>query len=435
MTLTPMRAIVRKDLQIFFSDRRAVIMAFAMPIAIGSFFGFLFTGPRPGGEVAKIPVLLVDEDSSTISKSIASGMAADKNLSSRMVSVDQARDSVRRGTATVAIVVPKGFGDAAGRAFFRGTNKPQLDFLYDPSHSMELAMVRGLMTQHVMESVSQEMFGGQRGQQLIDETLGQLDSSPSPTMSTDDKASLRDLLTAVRRFNRLTVNSGGSVAAGGGGISMPYDVHEEAVTASQNTSYNGFAHSFAGMGMQFMLFAAINMGIEILLERQRGLWKRLRSAPVSKLTLLGSKIASGTVIGSLVLLASFAFAILVWGVRIEGSIAGFIGVAIASALMAASYGLLIASLGKTPNAARGVSVFATLIMVMLGGAWVPTFIFPGWLQRVTVIVPTRWAIDGFDAMTWRGFGFSAAVMPMLVLLGFSLAFAVIAVSRFRWEEA
>ena len=26
-------------------------------------------------------------------------------------------------------------------------------------------------------------------------------------------------------------------------------------------------------------------------------------------------------------------------------------------------------------------------VVMLGGAWVPTFVFPKWLQNVTVIVP------------------------------------------------
>ena len=59
------------------------------------------------------------------------------------------------------------------------------------------------------------------------------------------------------------------------------------------------------MGIQFLLFAAINLGVEVLAERQRGLWKRLRSAPLSRATLLGGKLASVTVIGSLVLFVSF----------------------------------------------------------------------------------------------------------------------------------
>jgi len=75
-----------------------------------------------------------------------------------------------------------------------------------------------------------------------------------------------------------------------------------------------------------------------------------------------------------------------------------------------------------------------LMMVMLGGAWVPTFIFPAWLQQLTMIVPVRWAVDGLDAMTWRGIGLSGAVVPTLVLLGFAAAFAALAAARFRWEE-
>jgi ABC-2 type transport system permease protein len=67
-------------------------------------------------------------------------------------------------------------------------------------------------------------------------------------------------------------------------------------------------------------------------------------------------------------------------------------------------------------------------MVMLGGAWVPSFIFPAWLQRITVVIPARWAVDGFDAMTWRGLPFESAVMPTIVLLGFAVLFATLTVS-------
>jgi len=432
MSLTPVLAMIRKDLRIFFGDRRAVIMAFAMPIAIASFFGMLFSG-RPSTDDVRIPILIANQDASEISKSIVDDVKADRHLVVSMVPADEARRNVLIGDASVGVVIPPGFGDAAGRAFFRGTDKPQLEFLYDPSHNMELAMVRGVMTQHVMEAVSREMFSGLRGRQLIDDTLDQIDSSSMPG---DQKKSLREMLMSIQRFNNLRAHAGISSGRGGNsaGISMPFEMHEQAMTAAPNARYNGFAHAFAGFGLQFMLFSAINMGIEVLVERQRGLWKRLRSAPVSKLTLLGSKICSGTVIGTMVLLFSFVFAMIVWGVRIQGSVAGFLGVAIASALMAAAYGLLIAALGKTPNAARGASAFATLIMVMLGGAWVPTFMFPAWLRRVTLIVPTRWAVDGFDAMTWRGLGATAAIVPMIVLLGFALAFSALAVSRFRWEE-
>jgi ABC-2 type transport system permease protein len=109
-------------------------------------------------------------------------------------------------------------------------------------------------------------------------------------------------------------------------------------------------------------------------------------------------------------------------------------VALACSLMAATFGLLVAALGRTPGTARGVSTLAVLVMVMLGGAWIPTFLFPKWVQTITVVVPARWAVDGLDATTWRGLGLSSAVMPTLALLGFAAAFALITVNRFRWEE-
>jgi ABC-2 type transport system permease protein len=156
---------------------------------------------------------------------------------------------------------------------------------------------------------------------------------------------------------------------------------------------------------------------------------------VSRTTLLAGKIVSGALISLLILGACFAFAIAVFGVRIDGSVFGFAAVSVACALMASTFGVLVAALGNTPATARGVTTLAVLMMVMLGGAWVPTFIFPAWLQRLTIVVPVRWAVDGLDAMTWRGIGPVGAVVPTLVLLGFAAVFALVAMARFRWDEA
>ena len=428
--LVPILAMVRKDLRLFFSDRRAVIMSFALPIAIASFFGAIFPGPNRNAEPARIAVTVVDEDGSAISAALVAGARSDANLAVTTATAAEARARVRRGASSVAIVIPAGFGDQAGRALFGGGDKPQVDVLYDPSHTAEVAMVRGIVTEHAMQAVSRAMFSGESGRRIVGETLERLDAS---TMPEEQWRRLRSVLTATREFlaERERSGAGGPTA----GLTLPYTVRAEAVTAGAGVAYNGYAHAFAGMGVQFLLFATANLGIELLLERQRGLWKRLRSAPVSRYALLAGKAASGTVIALMTLLVSFGFAMLVFGVRISGSVLGFLCVAVACSLMAATFGVLVAAVGRTPATARGVTTFAVLLMVMLGGAWVPTFVFPAWLQRLTVVVPARWAVDGLDAMTWRGLALSAAVVPTLVLLGFAALFAVLALTRFRWEEA
>jgi ABC-2 type transport system permease protein len=433
MAMIPLLAMIRKDLQLFFSDRRSVLVSFVVPIAIASFFGAIFNGPSRNSEPARIAVAIVDQDGSTISKSIVAGAQADKNLNVSIVDADEARDAVRRGKTAVGIIVPTGFGAAAGTAFFGSGEKPELEMLYDPSRNAELAMVRGVMTQHVMEAVSKEMFGGAQGRKYIDAALPQIEASK--TMNAQQKQLLVQMLRSVQEFYSRSDAPGTQADAQPRGITMPYTVKEQAMTSGTNVAYNGYAHSFAGMAIQFLLFATANLGVEMLLERQRGLWRRLRSAPISRLALLTAKVASGAIVSLMILGVSFAFAMIVFRVRIEGGVAGFIGVSIACALMASTFGVLVAALGNSPATARGVTTLAVLMMVMLGGAWVPTFVFPAWLQQFTLVVPVRWAVDGLDAMTWRGIGSSGAVSAILALLGFAALFGIVAAMRFRWDEA
>lgn len=205
------------------------------------------------------------------------------------------------------------------------------------------------------------------------------------------------------------------------------------MTARKGQIYDGVAHSFSGMGVQFILFMGIEAGVALLLQRQRGLWSRLRSAPVSKTVLLGSRALSSAICAFLILVVMFLFARIVFGVRIQGSYAGFVLVGVAFAIMTAAFGLLIAALGGTPEGTRPIAVLATLLMVMLGGAWVPLFIFPEWLQKIALVMPTRWAVEGLDSMTWRGLGFQATLFPSAIILLYAVIFGVIALNRFKWE--
>ena len=383
-------ALVRKDLVLYFSNRRALLITVAAPIAIAAFFGSLFGGAGKT-ESSRLPIAIVDLDQSAVSKRIAAALAADPTFDVQPVDAAGAVDAVRRGKLRAVVTLPERFGAEAPAALVGGGRKPTIGIEYDPSQALALQVVQGLLARHVIEGVAADlpMPGG----------------APRPA------------------------------GAAGPGFRMPYDVRPvEARASKSEASYNAYSHSFAGMGVQFILFMGIDLGIKLLTMRRLGLWQRLRAAPLSRGFLLGSQVASGTIIAILLYVLIFAAGIVAFGVRVEGSVVGFVGLIVAFATMTASFGLFIAALGRTPEATRGLAIFVTLVMVMLGGAWVPSFIFPPWLQVVSLAIPTRWAVDGFDAMTWRGLGLEAALLPVVVLLGFAAFFAVVAALRFDWDE-
>lgn len=430
--MTAFFALIRKDLILFLSDRRALLISLALPIVIGAFFGYLTGGS--GGKGGVINAALVLQDDSAAGRKIAAGLKADPALRLAAMTLEQAQRAVRKGDQKVAIVIPAGFGDAASAALFGGSgSKPEVRLLYDPSQPAVLSMAKGILTQQVMQVVSAEMLGGgASAQEATRRTLRQLEQSG--THGTEEVA-LRDLLSSVQKYQTRPQPQGlDETAPAPAGIAVPFTMRDEQLSANSGPQgYNGYAHSFAGMAVQFILFMGVDMGASILLARRGGVWNRLLAAPVSLTTVLLARAASAAIIGFALMCLIFVVAVLVFGVHIA-SLAGFVGVALSFALLTAGFGLLIAAFGKTPEAARGMALFATLVMVMLGGAWMPSFLFPEWVQQVTLAVPTRWAVDGFDAVTWRGLGFAAAAPGMAVQLGFALLFAGLAIWKFRRDQ-
>jgi ABC-2 type transport system permease protein len=426
-TLTAFRALVRKDLVTFLRDRRALVVSVLTPIVIAAFFGFLFGGNGGDAPMSRIEVGTVDQDGSELSKAIVADLAGDASLTTQPMSEAQARQSVRTGKLRAAIVFPSGFGAAAPSALFGGAAKPALQVLYDPSQSLVRPIIEGLLTRYVMQHMTRALFSAGGSTDLVDKALANVKESTSLTVGS--RADLMTLLESVRRYQtRSTVIAGRQT---GDGLSVPFTLTNVAVSTGPH--YNSYAHSFAGMSVQFILFMGIDAGVGLLLMRQQGVWRRLRAAPLSRGVLLGSRVVGTGLIALLILFVVYLVAAIFFRVRIAGSVVGFAGVAVAFALFAATTGLMIAAIGRSVAATRGLSMFAVLILVMLGGAWVPAFVFPEWLRRVSALVPTRWAVDGLDAMTWRGLPVEAALGPVAVMLGWAALFALIAVWRFDWE--
>jgi ABC-2 type transport system permease protein len=198
--------------------------------------------------------------------------------------------------------------------------------------------------------------------------------------------------------------------------------------------FNAYSHSFCGMTLQYLLFWGMESGLLLLRERSRGVWRRLRTAPVPLSRILLAKTLSTAAIAFLLVLSTFSFGAVVFGVRIGGSILGFLVMAAMMSLLAAATGLLVATLGGTEARARSVCILAILGVSMLGGLWLPQFLLPGWARDLALALPTTWAMRGLDTVTWQGGGLLALWPSVLALAAFTAAFWAIARVRFAQAD-
>jgi ABC-2 type transport system permease protein len=434
-------ALVRNDLRLYFTDRRAVVIGVLVPILLAAFFGYIFAATGNGSrEAGKVAIALVDEDQSTVSRAIAADLAADSMLDVLPLTRAQASDQVLRGKRHAAAIFPPGFGEKSVSALFSGRDKPSVELLVDPSQAISGRLVEGLLMQYSMQVISREAFAGAMGRSAADDYLARLQAQPD----TPDRRELMNLLDSVKRLNAARDAADAQAAVAGDAnalaanagfqLSVPYAISSTPMQARKDVPYNGFAHSFAGMAVQFILFAGIDAGILLLLMRQRGIWQRIRSAPLGKAEFILARVLATSLISAFQLAVIYVAAVSIFGVRISGSVPGFLLVALMFCLLNAAFGLMLATLGRSAGATRGISIMVMLLLVMAGGAWVPSFIFPPWLQQASLATPTRWAVDGLDAMTWRGMPFADSLLPAAVLAGFALLCFAVAVWRFRWEE-
>ncbi|MBI1334560.1 MAG: ABC transporter permease subunit [Armatimonadetes bacterium] len=417
-------AIATKDLRIFFTDRRSMLITFLVPIVIASFFAFAMAGTAGGQKASKIPILVVNEDHDPLTDSLVQKLSANDTISVEVVDRAKAEAAVQKGDKTAAVVFGKGFASEAKSALFAG-EPAKLEELYDPSKAVDRQVVQGVLMQVLMEEISKAGMSGSGAKSNLEMAL-KTEKDP------ERRQAWQGFLDSWESLDKSGAMTGAT--GGGGGMRQPFAIEAKAMTASKdaNADLNAMrGHIFAGMAVQGIMFFAVNAAMNLLRDRRSGIWTRMKAAPVSQMSVILGNGLGAWIISAFVFLGVLAFGMLAFGFRVYGSWLGLGLVVLTASLMTAGFGLFVASLGKTEEQSRGLSMFAVIMMVMLGGAWFPMSMMPNFIQQISKVIPVRWAIDGVDATLYRGAGLLDVAIPSLVLVGFAALFSTIAVVRLR----
>jgi len=367
-----------KDIQLFLVDKKAAALCFLVPIILASGFGYVFSKPLQNEDL-KLPLLIIREDNSPLAIKLADALLKSTKLEAAPASREEALRKIERRSARIALIIPKDFASQIALK----KKVPAIEILHHPSSSLESKWAEGIFTEIAFREAAPELLG----------------------FWLPGASSLK--------------------------LERPFEVKKEPFPTGMDISRQAYSHSFSGMTMQYLLFWGMDCGLLLLRERRQGIWKRLKAAPIPIPTLLGGKIIATALIALTQILFTFSFGSLVFGVTINGSILGFLIMAIATALLSAATGLLIAAVGGTENRARSMAILSILSLSILGGLWLPSFMLPLYVQNFSLLLPTTWMIKGFEGVIWQGMGLIDASYCALVTLFFSTIFIGFSILKFQ----
>ena len=206
------------------------------------------------------------------------------------------------------------------------------------------------------------------------------------------------------------------------------------VPAGVDPSRVGVQFLVPGATVLFTGFLVGNVGFGVFREHGWGTWERLRASVLTPFELMFGKAVVPALVAGTQLTVLLGGGGLLFGLRLEGSLLGYVAVAVALGLMQISLGFMLLSLCRSVMQLNALTNAGAMLLGGLGGAITPIEFLPGWAQTIAPAVPTYWAMEGFRAVTMEGGGLGDVARPVGVLMAFTLGFLAVALKRFQIEE-
>src|SRR5690606_30860692 len=209
-------------------------------------------------------------------------------------------------------------------------------------------------------------------------------------------------------------------------------ISDAALAAEPSPQQVGFGQSITGIGTMYVMFAVLPAAAAFLQERKNWTIQRMVTMPLTRAQILGGKLLARFTIGMVQYVIVFAFG-MVLGVRFGNDALALVLVMVAFTLCITALTLALTTLLRSPAQASGLTLFLSLTLAPLGGAWWPLEIVPGWMRTVGHISPVAWAMDSYRSLLFYDGSLSTVIVPVLVLLGMAVVFFLFGVARFKFD--
>lgn len=442
--------LLRKDLLGFRRNKAAVSLTFLVPFAMIYLFGQIFGVNRKDSGPSGIPVAVVNASTNPAAARLVEALKAEKSF--RILTEFTLPDKTRR-PLTEADLRP--MMQAPGAAFRFAVVIPadlisdatfglRLKFLSNPRNDVETQTVNGLLQKTIFSNVP-ELLGqslqaqAQKvlGQTKFDRFNGGLATAISTAFGGDRATIERQIAAGDFGLGDLTKATAQPGDATRGAKPTKADVFSQLVRIEAEQVVGAKVKSpmatslIGGWAIQFLLFAVSASATSLFRERDAGIFQRLLAAPVTRAHILWSKFLFGVGLGLVQLLVLFIASSWLYGIELLPHLALLSLVCVFAAAACTSFGMLLAAVSPSPEAASGLATFLIMLMSAVGGAWFPITFMPLFIQQFSKLTLVYWSMEGFSAVIWAGQGF-LQILPILGILGATTAVVMsLAIWRFN----
>mgnify|MGYP003921022581 CR=1 FL=1 len=393
-------ALFWKDTRLRFAGRSELLFFLILPIV----FTFILAGGTGRGDDGRIPVLVVDEAHSALSRQILSELGRSPSLRVEWTTPAAGEAALKQRRAAALLVIPA------------------------ESHPERLRTG----TVALVWRQRPDDLGAQAAAQAVRAVLYRLGSAlVIAHQAVTTAASIRPFATTAEReayFDEALAAAQRRMAT------APQRLEVVIANTTGRVGYDPAAQASAGQLITWVFIPLLGLAAVFVQERQGGTLRRLVITPTRRGMLLLGTIG-GHVFWALVQMGLLmGFGVWVLGVPWAREPLALVMVMVAAALAAAALGTMMATFVKTTAQATGLSILLGMVMALLGGCWYPLELFPRPVQMAVHGLPTTWAMQGMLDMLVRGQGPAGVLPETAVLLGFAAVCFAVGSRRFRYAS-
>jgi ABC-2 type transport system permease protein len=364
--------LIRKEFYQFRRDRSMIAIVLVAPV-----IQLIILGYAANMDVRHIPMVVVDMDNSRYS-----GELVDRFINSGYYSVagyeasiDGIDRYIDRGTAGVALVIPRNFGND-----LHAGKRPAVQLIVDGSETTTATTGMNYASM-IISRYSQEIIV-----ERMERTSNEFVSPVVPEVRIWYNPDLK----------------------------------------SRNFMVPGI------VGMLLLVITVNLTSLSIVKEKEIGTYEQLAVTPITSYQLLAGKTIPFVIIGMADVILVLSVAFLLFGIPVKGSVVLLLVLSLIFLLTTLGLGLFVSAVSRSQQQAMMTTVFFVLLpMIFFSGFVFPIENMPRIFQTISYFLPLRYFFEIVRGIFLKGIGLAELWDQTVLLLAFGIVIFSLSAVRFR----